>query len=95
MCYKQPSHLQVALQSTLGTKADTLLGDFPFCRSIPSAATCSKIIVHKNPKWKRKKDKELLHTLLAMCCKISKISENSGLEDGSCCQHLSSNSPSF
>ncbi|KAM4122270.1 hypothetical protein ACJW30_01G070300 [Castanea mollissima] len=91
---------QLPLQLMLCTKADTLLGDFLFClcRSILSSATCSKIIVHKNPKWKRKKtrkDKELFHTLLAMCRKISKIWENSGLKDGSCCQHLSSNSPSF
>ena len=73
MCHKQPSHLPVALQSTLCTKADTLLSDFTFCRSILSSATCSKIIFHKNPKWKRKKDKELFHTLLAMCCKFLKF----------------------
>ena len=98
MCYKQLLTCQLPLQLMLCTIADTLLeGDFLFCRSILSSATCSKIISHKNPKWKKKKKKrtELFRTLLAMCRKISKILENSGLKDGSCCQHLSSNSPSF
>lgn len=31
-------------------------------------------------------------TIFAICCKISIISENSGLEEWSCCQHLSSKS---
>ena len=91
------------LQLMLCTIVDTLIGDFLFCRSILSSATCSKIIAHKNPRWKRKKkkkkktrkDKELFHTLLAMCRKIFKILENSDLRDEPCCQHLSSNSPSF
>ena len=32
------------------------------------------------------------HTILSNCCRSSKISEKSGLKDGSCCQHLSSSS---
>ena len=46
------------LQLMLCTIVDTLIGDFLFCRSILSSATCSKIIAHKNPRWKRKKKKK-------------------------------------
>lgn len=31
-------------------------------------------------------------TSLVMCCKVLRISENSGLDRGSCCQHFSINS---
>lgn len=35
------------------------------------------------------------HTSFAICCKISTIAEKSGLDVGSCCQHVSSRSASL
>jgi len=55
----------------------------------------STLIIWKTMHLKTKKNKKYLYTSFANCCRISIISEKSGLNVGSCCQDLSRSSTNF
>lgn len=96
--FMQYSHFLASSVATPAPWADMILPNSSFCWPsllLKSVSRKTEVHMHTLTNANGKQIVTWMHTILAMPCKISIISENSGRKYGSCCQHLSSNSTTF